>query len=341
MKKAITLFCIVLLIVSFHASAFGQVADLKAKVKSLKPKDFPTQPIEFVVVYNPGGGMDLTARVLGKYVEKYIDGRVVVINKTGGGGVIGHTYLATVAKNDGYTVGILNNALWNDSLLRVEGKWTHRDLEPLIFVNNDPRTWVVTVNGKLKDKTIKEVIEMGKKEPRTLKAGVTAGTSSEYILDAIDMEVGAKYLKVPFQGGAPAFIALLGGHIDFFMQYLPEYKSHLDSGKVKVIAVCSEERDKKNFPNIPTLNEVMGRDDLISQSWRFAAVPKGVARDRYNYLEAAIDAALHDPECIKEFETTGCPIGVKYLNAKQTIADVDKYFKMDRDFLVKTGRLPK
>jgi len=340
MKKATAILWIFVMAACLHVSAYA-ADDMKAKVKALKPKDFPTQQIEFVVVYNVGGGMDLTARVLAKYVEKYIDNRVIVINKTGGGGVIGHTYLATMAKNDGYSVGILNNALWNDSLLRVEGKWSHKNMEPVIFINNDPRTWVVTTDGKLKDKSVKELIEIGKKEPRTLKAGVVTGTSSEYIIDAIEMTTGAKYLRVPFQGGAPAFIALLGGHIDFFLQYLPEYKPHLEAGKVKVIAVCSEERDKINFPNVPTLNEVMGRDDLLSQSWRFAAVPKGVPRDRIRYLEAAIDAALHDPECIKDFETTGCPIGIKYLNAKQTADAAERYFKMDRDFLVKTGRLSK
>ena len=340
MKKVMVVLCIFVSILCLHLSAYAQ-GDAKSKVKALKPKDYPTQPIEFVVVYNVGGGMDLTARVLAKHVEKYIDNRVIVINKTGGGGVIGHTYLATMAKNDGYSVGILNNALWNDSLLRVEGKWSHKDMEPFIFINNDPRTWVVTTNGKLKDRSVKELIEIGKKEPRTLKAGVVTGTSSEYIIDAIEMTTGAKYLRVPFQGGAPAFIALLGGHIDFFLQYLPEYKAHLEAGKVKVIAICSEERDKRNFPNVPTLNEVMAREDLISQSWRFAAVPKGTPGDRVRYLEAAIDAALHDPECIKDFETTGCPIGIKYLNAKQTVEAVEKYFKMDRDFLVTTGRLPK
>ena len=71
---------------SFQASAYAQ-ADIKAKLKTIKPKDFPEKPISFVVVYPAGGGMDLTARVLAKYVEKYIDNRVIVENRTGGNGV--------------------------------------------------------------------------------------------------------------------------------------------------------------------------------------------------------------------------------------------------------------
>jgi len=329
---------VVLITIFFHFPALAQT-DLKAKVNSLKPKDFPTQPIEFVVVYSPGGGMDVTARILAKHVEKYINSQVIVINKGGGAGLIGHTYLASMAKNDGYTVGILNDALWLDSLLRAKGQWNYKDLEPLIFIHDDPRTLVVSTTGKLKDKSIKEVIELGIKQPKTIKAGVVMATSGEYLLDRFEMAFGAKFLKVPFQGGAPSLIALLGGHTDFSPQYIGEFKPHLEAGKVKIIALCVEERDEKFFPHIPTVNEVMGRNDLISHSWRFAAFPKGVPRDRFRYLEAAINAVLHDPEFIKDFAITGAPIGGKFMNAQQTAAEIEKYFKMDRTFLLQTGRL--
>jgi len=73
-------------------------------VAKLKPKDFPNQPIEYTVVYPAGGGMDVTARLLAKYVEKVSGDKVLVNNRTGGGGMVGHTFLATQAKNDGYTV---------------------------------------------------------------------------------------------------------------------------------------------------------------------------------------------------------------------------------------------
>ena len=339
-KRIIMIAGMVLIPILYHFSAFAQT-DLKAKVNLLKPKDFPTQPIEFVVVYSAGGGMDVTARILAKHVEKYINSQVVVINKGGGAGLIGHTFLASMAKNDGYTVGILNDALWLDSLLRAKGQWNYKDLEPLIFIHDDPRTVVVSTAGKLKDKSIKEVIEMGIKQPKTIKAGVVMATSGEYLLDRFEMAFGAKFLKVPFQGGAPSLIALLGGHTDFSPQYIGEYKPHLDAGKVKILALCVEERDEKFFPNLPTVNEVMGREDLISHSWRFAAVPKGIPRDRFKYLEAAIDATLHDPEFIKDFEITGAPIGRKFMNAQQTAAEIEKYFKMDRAFLLQTGRLSK
>src|ERR1700755_3299574 len=90
--------------------AAAQGGDAKAELAKLKPKDFPTGPIEYTVVYPAGGGMDVTARLLAKYVEKWSDHRIIVNNRTGGAGMVGHAYLATQAKPDGYTVGIIANA---------------------------------------------------------------------------------------------------------------------------------------------------------------------------------------------------------------------------------------
>ena len=108
--------------------------------KAVKPKDFPTQPIEYVVVYPAGGGMDVTARLLAKYVEKATGDKILVNNRTGGAGMVGHTYLATQAKPDGYTVGVLANLVWGDAMLRAQGKWAHTDLEPIGYLNTDALT---------------------------------------------------------------------------------------------------------------------------------------------------------------------------------------------------------
>ena len=90
-----------------------------------------------------------------------------------------------------------------------------------------------------------------------------------------------------------------------------------------------------------TFNEALGVKQILWSVWRYAAVPKGVAPERVKYLEAAILAALHDPECIKDFEGLGSKVGTKYLDAKQTGEEVEKQYKATSDFFVKTGRAPK
>ena len=128
-------------------SRAGQSGDSKAELIKLKPKDFPTQPIEFTVVYPAGGGMDVTARLLAKYVEKHSGDRIIVNNRTGGAGMVGHAYLATQAKPDGYTVGVLANLVWGDACCGPKNRWSLADLEPIGYVNTDALTWVVLDRG--------------------------------------------------------------------------------------------------------------------------------------------------------------------------------------------------
>jgi tripartite-type tricarboxylate transporter receptor subunit TctC len=338
MKKLVGIICLVSIILCFQPfTAAG--TDYKAKLKALKPKDFPTKPIEFVVVYKPGGGMDVTARVLAKHVEKLTGDRIIVINKTGGGGLIGHKYLATEAPNDGYTVGIIAN-FWSDALTRSKGQWSYKEMEPLCFINADPRTCIVTTTGRLKDKSLKEVLEMAKQKPNTIKVGITPGMASEFVVEDMEMISGAKFLKVPFQGGKPSVIALLGDHIDMGNHYFTEYKGQYAAGKIRILANHTNERYPL-FSDVPTTNEVLGVDNIMSQAWRYAAVRRGAPRDRFKYLEAAIDAALRDPECVAEYKKLGILVGVKYMNAKQTAEEYEKLTKIAKEFFIKTGRLAK
>ena len=92
--------------------AAAQGGDAKAELAKVKPKDFPTEPIEFTVVYPAGGGMDINARFVSKYFDKWSGQKSIVNNRTGGAGIVGHTYLASQAKNDGYSVGVIANFIF-------------------------------------------------------------------------------------------------------------------------------------------------------------------------------------------------------------------------------------
>ena len=187
MKKMVIFLCAALIVFSVITLAYAQT-DPKAKLTAIKPKDYPTEPITCVVVYPAGGGMDVTARMLAKYVEKYIDNRVVVENRTGGTGLVGHTYLTTQAKNDGYTVGILAGSyFWLDDLLRSQGKWSYKTMEAIGYINEDPNTWVVSTEGALKDKSLKEVIDLAKQKPDTVKVAIGVETSSQFLVEDVEM----------------------------------------------------------------------------------------------------------------------------------------------------------
>jgi putative tricarboxylic transport membrane protein len=327
--------CALLIALGLPGLACAQ-GDDRARLQALKPKDYPTQPIELVVVYPAGGGMDVTARLLAKYVEKHTDQRVIVVNRTGGAGLIGHTYLAMQAKNDGYTVGIVSNAFWTDELTRAKGKWSHGDMTPLAFVNYDPTTWIVATDGPFKDKSAKEVLALARDKPGTVRLAIVPDMSFQFLAESVEMATGAKFVKVPFQGGAPGITALLGGHVDIATGFLAEYRGHLEAGKVKVLAVSGQERSPY-APGAPTLNEVLGAN-VVWLAWRFAAVPRGVPADRARFLEAAIDVALHDRELVDEYRKMGLIAGTRYLTAKETAAEVERLYASDKEFFQKTGR---
>jgi tripartite-type tricarboxylate transporter receptor subunit TctC len=338
-RKASPFLLALVLCLCFQTFADAQM-DAKEKLKSIKPKDYPTDTIAFIVAYPAGGGMDVAARLLAKYVEKYIDSRVIVENKPGGNGIIGHTFLTTQAKNDGYTVGLLPGAFfWQDSLLRSGGKWSYKDLTPVGFICEDVNTWIVSTEGAFKDKSLKEVIESAKKNPGTIKVAIGVDSPPQFLVEDVEMTSGAKFTKVPFQGGAPAVVATLGGHIDIGGYYYSEYSSHIEAGKVRVLGQSGAER-ADYISDTPTFNEVLGVNHILWSNWRYAAVPKGVPPERAKYLEEAILAALHDPECIKEFAKIGSKVGPKYLDAKQTTEEVEKQVKTTEAFFKKTGRLP-
>jgi len=336
MKGFLIALCGAIVACSLQASAYAQ-ADAKALLKSIKPKDYPNDTITFVVAYPAGGGQDVTTRLLAKYVEKYIDSRVIVENRTGAGGLIGHTYLTTQAKNDGYTVAVLAAGFFlADDLLRAKGKFSYKDLEPVAFYNEDPNTWVVSTDGQFKDKSFKELLEIAKQKPNSVKVAVQVDTAPMFLAEDVELSTGVKLVKVPFQGGAPGVVAMLGGHIDIGGNYFNENKGHVEVGKAKILAQSGAKRDPL-FPNVPTFNEVLGVKHILWSAWRYVAVPKGTPPERAKYLEEAISAATRDPECIAEFDKLGSKL--TFLNSKQTALELDKQYRGMREFFVKTARL--
>lgn len=340
-KRMVLLSAVVAVAANLLALPLAQAqseAEQKAQIEKLKPKDFPTQPIEITVVYPAGGGMDINARFVAKYFEKWSGQKAIVNNRTGGAGIIGHTYLASQAKNDGYTVGVIANFIFADSMLRAQGRWTHNDVEPIAYLNSDGLNLVVASDGPFKDKSMKEIIEMAKQKPNTVRISTVPGSPYEYMVDQLELVTGAKFLKVPFQGGSPALAALLGHSIDVSIAFYGEITSMLQAKKVVPIAVSSAERSPF-LPNAQTLNEILNVKDVIWVATRWVAVPKGMPADRKAYLVAAFTAAAKDPELQAEFRKLGTVPNPAIATPAQLAEHLNRLAALEREFFVKTGRL--
>lgn len=326
------------LVVAAAAPAWSQSAAPKAEIAKVKPKDFPTQPIELTVVYPAGGGMDLNARLVARFMEKWSGDRVIVNNRTGGAGLIGHAWLATQAPKDGYSVGIIASLIFADAMLRANNRWSYTDLEPVTFLNNEGLNLVVNADGPYKDKSFKDILATAKEKPGTVRFGTVPGSMYDYMIDQLESVTGAKFLRVPFQGGAPGIAALLGNNIDVGIGFWGEVSSYLEAKKLKPVAVSSMDRSPF-LADAPTLGEVLGDKDVVWMATRWAAVPKGVPADRKAYLQAVLNAAAADPELQAEFKKLGA-IPDPSINTSEKLAErVNRLAELEREFYVKTGRL--
>jgi tripartite-type tricarboxylate transporter receptor subunit TctC len=325
-------------LIAAPALAQGDSEAIRRRVEALKPADFPKQPIELVVPTPAGGGLDVAARLLAKAAEKYMSQKIFVSNRVGAGGLVAYTWLATQAPNDGSVIGLVSNSVLGDSLMRAGGKWTYKDIEPVVFLNQEPAAWIVSTKGPFKDKSFAEIVAQAKSEPQKINIGSMAQTVYEFLAEQIETATGAQFTKVPFQGSAPALVALLGGHIDVSFGYLADYRAYLASGDIKPIVVSGGRRSPF-LPNVPTVNEVLGTTTIVRNVFRFIGAPKGMPASHRAYLMAGLSAAVADPGFIEETNKVGAIMDPGLDTPEKISAELDKMAVMERNFLIESKRL--
>lgn len=315
--------------------AVAKADDVKSRLDALKPKDFPAQPLEFIVVYPPGGGMDVVARQVARSVEKLTGNRVIVTNRTGGAGLVGHTWFTT-APASGHVVGILSNNFWNDSIQRSNGAWSVQNIDPIAFINSDPITWYVSTSGPFAKMSLKEMLSNCSSDG--IRVATSPGGTSELAADIAQRGFKCTMRKVPFQGSGPTITAILGGHIDIGYGFLPEFNSYREAGQIKPVAVAATKRSEY-LPDVPTFNETLGTDVIVLQAWRFVALPVGVPADRRAWLTAVFEAAIADPELQAEFKRVGASMDPSLNSSEKVKARVGELADTERRLLKQVGRI--
>ncbi|HYF09306.1 MAG TPA: tripartite tricarboxylate transporter substrate binding protein, partial [Acetobacteraceae bacterium] len=271
--------------------------------------------------------------------ERLTGHRFVVNNRVGGAGMVAHGYLARQAPNDGYTVGILSSGVFVDSLLRAQGLWSIGDLEIAAFINYDPTTWIAAARGPLAGADLRAIVARAREQPESIRVSMLPQSSSEFIIEQVERATGARFLKVPFQGGVPGMTAMLGGHIEIATVFFSEYRAQLEAGAVLPIAVAGPNR-LPNLPEVPTFDEVLGSQGIQWAAWRFAALPRGVPAERREYLARIIQAAVADPEAQREFAQAGVLLDPALATGEAVRAAAQRLFAAQHRFLRESGRVP-
>jgi len=258
---------------------------------------FPTRPMSIICPWGAGGGTDRVARMLAVLLEKDLGQPVTVVNRTGGGGAVGHTAGAT-ASPDGYTMTIVTVEI---TMMHWMGlaKVNYKDFKPVALINFDPAG--VNVRADAPWKTLKELLDYAKANPGKLRA---TGTGKAGIWDlaragmlkAAGISIDA-IPWVPSEGAAPGLAEMVAGGVEVVTCSLPEARSMIEAKKVKALAIMGDKR-ADIFPDIPTLKELG-----ISWSmgaWRGIGVPKGTPDDVVKILEKSLEKAVASAE-FKDF----------------------------------------
>jgi tripartite-type tricarboxylate transporter receptor subunit TctC len=257
---------------------------------------YPERPITMVVPWGAGGGTDATARILASLMEGRLGVPVNVVNRTGGSGVVGHSAIATAAP-DGYTIGTITVEI---VMMHWQGltDLTYESYTPIAQYNIDPAGLQVRVDAPWN--TAEELLEDIRANPGQYRSsGTGQGGIWHLALAGMLQEAGIDPNAapwVPSEGAAPGLQDLVAGGIDIVPCSVPEAQALLEAGRVKSLAVMSEERNPA-FPDIPTLKEATGLD-WTTGAWRGVAGPQGMPQEVVDTLVPVLEEIYESQEFI-------------------------------------------
>lgn len=239
---------------------------------------YPARPMELVVAYAPGGGSDNTARAIAESAKQFLSQPIVVANKPGASGSIGWAYVAG-GTPDGYKLSLMNPEMMVVPLMGI-GKITIDNFQPIARFTDDPSA--VTVRADAPWKTIDEFMAFARMHPGEVAiSNAGNGTIPHLAAAAFGDRIGAKFNHIPYSGSAPAIMGLLSGDVHATTVAYAELKQHVESGKLRTLAVMSAKR-VAGLDSAPTLKE-KGMD-LEFSVWRGLGLPQGapqVALDKW------------------------------------------------------------
>lgn len=300
LKSGIPFFLLLILFLLSSKLGYAQTTEITR---------FPSRPITFIIPVPPGGGTDLSIRVLVKEAEKFIGQPIVVVNKPGGALSIGVATIAA-AKPDGYTIGFAGGGpLVLAPFLEKLPYDPLKDLQPIIQFGYFSFGVVVKADSPLK--SFEDFVAYGRQNPKKLTYGTTGRNSLQYFLmELIAKKEGIQITHIPFKGTPESQVALLGGHI---LAAVGDFNySLLESGQIRLLLLLSDVPSKE-YPEVPILKDVGCNypNPVIMNVYG----PKNMPEEIVKKLEEAFTKAVKQPTFINTMKELHIPI--VYRNSKE------------------------
>lgn len=283
------------------------VLALAATAAPVLAQNYPAKPIRIVVAYTPAGTTDILARAIGQKMTERWGQPVIIDNRPGANGNIG-TEIAARATPDGYTLLMATAATHsiNNTLYKKLTWDAVRDFAPIGLVAIVPN--LLAVNNALPVKNVKELIAYARANPGRLNFGSPGNGSTAHLsMELLQTMTGTKMVHVPYKGSAGVLADLTGGQISLSMDNMPVYLPQARAGKIRALAVSSEQRSPA-APELPTVGESV--PGFSAASWFGLAAPRGTPRAIIDTLSAETARILRLPDVNERLSGLGAqPVG--------------------------------
>lgn len=301
-----------------------------------QPTDWPTRPIRIIVPAPASGPYDRIARPLGQHLAQTLKQPVVIDNRPSAGNIVG-TQAGAIAAPDGYTLtmtGMLNTI--------AQGMYESvpfdiaKDFEHVGAIGEGPQWLVARSDAGMN--TFQDLLQQAKREPGKINyASSGAGSTGHLVMELLQRAAGVQLTHVPYKGAAPALQDVLAGVVSVIVVPPSIAIPHVQSGKMKVLAVSSAQR-MASAAQVPTFAE-LGYKQLTVASWVGLSYPKGTSSEVIRKVNAAMNAALKDPTLLKQLETEGLtPLpGTPEQYAQMVRGDTERWGQLVRSLNLKAN----
>lgn len=281
----------------------GLVGALAAAPGFAQDQRFPSQPIQIVVGFTPGGSADTTARIVGDGISRELGQPVVIVNKPGAGTNIAAQFVSK-APADGYTLLFGGTSLvYSPGLLYPSMKANlAKDFTPVGGVVKVPLLLIVKQDSPVRD--VKQLMAAARSKPGQVNYGSTgAGVSPQIATEMLNGKAGVVMTHIPYKGTAPMLTAMLAGDIDVAFDVASSSGPMIQAGKLRGLAVSSAAR-LRMFPDIPTIAE-SGYPGFDVATWYGLVAPQGTPAAVAQKINAALQKVLANPEIGKTLADNG------------------------------------
>jgi tripartite-type tricarboxylate transporter receptor subunit TctC len=269
-------------------------------------QDYPTKPIRMIIPFPPGGGSDVTGRVVATALGERLGKQVIVDNRAGAGGVVGSELTANAPK-DGYTLLMVSLAhTVNPWLYDLNGRYDPiKSFAPVAIIAASPV--VLVVNPGLPVHSATDLLALAKQQPGKLQyASAGIGSVTHLAGELFKYTAKVDMLHVPFRGAGPATIDVVGGHTSLMFGGLLATVPHIRSGKLRALGVGSLKRNPI-LPEVPSIGEA-GVPGYETINWFGLVAPAGTPPAIIERLHREITAVQDLPEVQKQFDADGATV---------------------------------